>query len=710
MAFGSIGERLALIIDADATGAITAIKKVGDTSEQQFSKAQTSQEKWSKGLMAGGAAAVGVAAVVGKGLLTTVHAYEGYEEAELKLQNTESRMPQLAGASSKAFNDLANKISDTTEVDRDGVIAGMALLGTFGLTQRQILRLTPLVVDLSQKTGINLNTAFRLVGKTVETGTNGLLRNGIVIDKTKLSTDAFGATVTALSQKVGGFATQQGKSFEGRLDIMHNELHDLAEGVGKGATEQLTSMLGSVEGLATGFGHLSSSTQANVGRIGVIGTTAVGSAGAVALLGGALLRMKGQMVAADGESGVLGTSLSGLGFGTVATAAVAAGVGLYAYGKQVNATKVDVDSLAQATNHELVTAWEAGRQQFASFMGTVGAKKEDLVLFRMLAEQNVGTAARLRDALAKAGYSVDGYDSILKKAATSQAQANRDTQSGADIVAKYGSATTGTTGQVEDLTTAVNNYRDAMDAATQKTLDIHDAQRTFGSDLREITTDLLDVHDKQVAYTQAVQQHGAKSEVAIRAQVDYENAIDAVGGAVDNTKRAMLDLAAKTAGASSETDAVSNHTTAYVAALEQVAGQLAPNSQLRVWLDQYISQLHNVPSEVTTHFDTSGGNQGGTHAGPIRHYAAGGDPPVGQAVMVGEHGPEPVVFDHPAHVYPTGTRMSAAGGDGVHVHLHVTPGFGSNAKQFMRDLGDELMRDARSGGPVTIAIRKAVNA
>lgn len=43
-------------------------------------------------------------------------------------------------------------------------------------------------------------------------------------------------------------------------------------------------------------------------------------------------------------------------------------------------------------------------------------------------------------------------------------------------------------------------------------------------------------------------------------------------------------------------------------------------------------------------------------ASPLKQYASGGDPPVGQVVMVGEHGPEQAVFTSPVRVYPHGSR------------------------------------------------------
>lgn len=756
MAFGSIGERLALLIDADASGAIREIKKVGDTSQTQFSKAQTSQEKWSKGLMVGGATAVGVAAVVGAGLLKTVHAYQGYEDAELKLQNTESHMPALAGASSKAFNDLADKISRTTEVDRDGVIAGEALLGTFGLTQKQILALTPLVVDFSQKTGVNLNTAFRQVGKTVETGTNGLLRNGVVIDKTALKTNAFAATVSALSQKVGGFATTQGKTFDGRLDEIRNQLHDISEGVGKGATEQLGSMLGGVDHLTTGLGQLSTGTQAEIGKLGVIGVTAVGAAGGVALLGGAALKAKAALTVAEGE-GFLGSSISGLG-----VAAIGAGVGLAALGVITDVFKKKASDAGKSTNdliasmlQEGKTADEVAATTLVNYVKEHGAIENVASSLGLTMRDLAGAIAGNGDAYnkiktnAKAYYDeqVRAEDQMVKQQhlhgdAVSNLNAedvsrkkgiddligfidkNRksiEEQTQKEQVAKQVASDLahGTDEQAQStyaaaqaskaMTDAIDKQRDAEDALTTKTLDVDDAQRTLSSDIRNITSSILDVHDKQVAWTQAVKAHGATSEIAIRAQIDYQNSIDGVGQATDDAKRAIEDLAVKETGASSAADAVKNHTAGYIAQLLKVESTLSPNSPLRIWLDQYIAELHNVPAEVTTRFNTQGGGKGTTVAGPIRHYASGGTLGAGEEGIVGDTGGAPELIEGPATVHnPAATaRMLRGGGAELHVHLHVSPGFGTNAKAFMRDLADEVARDARSGGPFTIALRKA---
>ena len=99
-----------------------------------------------------------------------------------------------------------------------------------GLTRAQVLALTPRIVDLSVKMGIDMTTAAKAVGKSVNGTTTGLQRMGIVVDKTKASTDAYGATLDALGV-VQGFAQKQADAEPWKK--MMSAIEELEEAVGK---------------------------------------------------------------------------------------------------------------------------------------------------------------------------------------------------------------------------------------------------------------------------------------------------------------------------------------------------------------------------------------------------------------------------------------------------------------------------------------------
>lgn len=635
MAFSGFGERLALLIDANASGAIRELKRVGDTSEAQFAKAKTSQEKWSHGLIVGGAAAVGFAAVVGKGLFSAAKAYGESERASLKLENTMAHQPKLAGASTDAFDKLAHQIDQTTRVTHVQVTASEALLGQFGLTQDQILKLTPLIVDLSVKMGIDLNTATRAVGRAVLGTGAGLSRMGIVLDKTALKADGFGTVVAGLSSKVGGFAKTDGKTFEGQLAILHNQFKDLEEGVGKGATEQLAAMLKSVNSLAGGFGHLNSDSQATVGRFATIGTTGLAAAGSVALLAGAAIKAKAALTTTEAGAGVLGTRLTGVG-----AASVGVGVAVVGLGLAYEALSAHSRSVASATEHltqvmqvENKTAKEAAQSILVEWLSK---HREEA---RVLREAGVSVKTYFdavtgnKNALTDVNTKLDAYIKLTGEGKTSLSnwshstavaagnvshlKDNLDIQNGslreqrnaakeaartarelASGTKDAGKAAKDTAGEIHHLdfsadlaAKSIASLRTEEERLANKAFDVRDATRAFESAQ-------LDVANATVAVTQAEKdlataRAGGNAATIAQAERDLAKALIDTSQSTDDAARATQDLAAKQIGATDVVDALKNHHDDYLRALGALSATL--RGPVKAALDAYIAQLGGIP-------------------------------------------------------------------------------------------------------------------
>ena len=170
-------------------------------------------------------------------------------------------MPRLAGENSKSFIDLAQSIQDKTAADADQIVEAEALLGTFRLTGDEIRQITPLVVDLSRKFGIDMNSAAIQVGKALDGNVGALKRNGISIDENLFKTDRYAAVTKALREQVGGFAEEEGKTFAGSLERLKNQMGDVAEGVGVGAVDAFTTLFSTVEGGLNFIKDLSPATQ-----------------------------------------------------------------------------------------------------------------------------------------------------------------------------------------------------------------------------------------------------------------------------------------------------------------------------------------------------------------------------------------------------------------------------------------------------------------
>jgi len=191
-------------------------------------------------------AGVGVAAVAFAAV--SVKAALEANEAHLKLQNTFANNASLADSSVAAFEAQANALRDLTGVDDEAIIGAQALLGQFHLTGSQVEKLIPLIVDLSAKMGIDLETAAKAVGKATQGNTGALARYGIMIDDTGKGVNNFTATLQGLGV-AQGFAADRAKA-EPWL-VLQAQFEELEETVGQALIPIMQAIVPVLEDLVT---------------------------------------------------------------------------------------------------------------------------------------------------------------------------------------------------------------------------------------------------------------------------------------------------------------------------------------------------------------------------------------------------------------------------------------------------------------------------
>ena len=201
---------------------------------------------------------VGAAAVAGAAL--SVKAAIEANDAHLKLQNTFANNAMLADSSVEAFEAQADALRDLTGVDDEAIITGQALLGSFKLTGAQVQELTPLVVDLSEKYNIDLQTAFKAVGKATAGSSAALSRFGVVLDASAVQGNAYKATLDGIGV-AQGFAEKSAKAEPWR--VLGAQLEEVAEQIGQSLlpaiqslSELLTNLLPLISKVAEGFSFL----------------------------------------------------------------------------------------------------------------------------------------------------------------------------------------------------------------------------------------------------------------------------------------------------------------------------------------------------------------------------------------------------------------------------------------------------------------------
>ena len=318
-------EQLKILITADAAGAAREFNKLGDAADKDLTKATRGLDKMSNKMVSVGSAVAvgGLAAVAGFAKLAM--ASDDADKEVLKLQNSIKNSDSAFANNGKALQDVAAGLQKVTAADADAIVGAQSLLVQMGATEDQTKSLSPLIVDLSRKMGISLDSAAKAVGKGLNGSTGALKKMGIQVDETAAKTDAGKAVFDALAGSVGGFAQQEGKTFSGQVEILKNNVGDLGEAVGKGAAGVLGSLTGQAAGAAGALNELNPGILTAVGGLGTTAALAATVGGGFAAAAGQAVKMRDQLTVV-GEDGSRSLTKVGKAAGAIAFVGIAVGI------------------------------------------------------------------------------------------------------------------------------------------------------------------------------------------------------------------------------------------------------------------------------------------------------------------------------------------------------------------------------------------------
>lgn len=217
-------------------GARRGIGELGDETDRTRDRMQRFH-----GAATAGAAVAG-AAIVGFGV-SSAKAYVEAEAAQNKLQSAFDKFPKLADTNIEALQELNGELAKKVKYDDDATSSGQAVLAGFNLTGKQITQLTPLLQDYASKTGKDLPTAARDLGKATMGSGAALKKIGIDFKDAGSQGANFDQLVGGLRTQVGGFAEKEGKTAAGQTAILENQFGEIQETVGAKLVPVLT-MLG----------------------------------------------------------------------------------------------------------------------------------------------------------------------------------------------------------------------------------------------------------------------------------------------------------------------------------------------------------------------------------------------------------------------------------------------------------------------------------
>lgn len=364
----ALSERLAILISANGSQAVAEFNKVGKAADRSLATTEQKVQRFGAQMTRIGAGAVVFGAVLAAGMYKAAGAAEEQEMANLRLANTIANQPALAGASAQAFYDQASALQEVTRFGDEATVSAQAMLGQFGLTQDQILQLIPLVQDYAARTGTDLVTAARNVGKATDGTNTTLKRAGVGFDDAAYAADHFGQTVAALQQYAGGFAEQEGQTLSGQLEILKNRFGEIAEAVGGGAADAFGTFTGIVDTASGALDGMSEGSQHFIGELGTYAAVGTMAAGGLLVLAGqglktisTLKRLADTVTATRIQLALL--EVGGAGFIGLAAGAVAAAGAIALFSKSqehardvknfTDALKQEEEGFAGATNEAL---------------------------------------------------------------------------------------------------------------------------------------------------------------------------------------------------------------------------------------------------------------------------------------------------------------------------------------------------------------------
>lgn len=187
---------------------------------------------------------------------------EAVEDAKLTRQ-IEASLRATDEASTQAVKgvlDFADAIKEATGVSDDLVKQAFITAKSFGITADQAKNLTQAAIDLAAATGIDVETAVRQLGGTLD-GSIGKIGN-LGAEFRNLTTEQLkaGDAIDLVTSKFGGTAAKELDTYQGAVNQLTNAWGDLLKEFGKTTTES-TFVQTSISAIAQALENLTKKTE-----------------------------------------------------------------------------------------------------------------------------------------------------------------------------------------------------------------------------------------------------------------------------------------------------------------------------------------------------------------------------------------------------------------------------------------------------------------
>ncbi len=229
---------------ADATVVLDIIGR--DHASKAFDSTAKSADKSSRAMegirRTAKLAAVAIAGLAVKVGIDSVHAYADAQTQQTKLADSFRKFKGAGDISLKSLQAFNSELGKKTRFDDDSIASGQAVLAQFVDNGRQLKSLTPLLIDYAAKTGQTVPAAASAMGKAFLGNTRALKSLGINYKATGDRTIDMANITELMREKVGGFATKEGKTAAGQAVILKNQFGEVEESIGAKLVPALTRL------------------------------------------------------------------------------------------------------------------------------------------------------------------------------------------------------------------------------------------------------------------------------------------------------------------------------------------------------------------------------------------------------------------------------------------------------------------------------------
>jgi hypothetical protein len=133
----------------------------------------------------------------------------------------------------KDLDDYSVALMNATTFDDEAIKGVMSSLTAFGLQGQTLKDVTKATLDLAQATGMDLDSAGKVVAKSIGSSTNALARYGIEVDSGVNKTEKAKQVIEGISALYSGQASAAVSTYEGKMKQLANQTGELQEAVGK---------------------------------------------------------------------------------------------------------------------------------------------------------------------------------------------------------------------------------------------------------------------------------------------------------------------------------------------------------------------------------------------------------------------------------------------------------------------------------------------